>query len=390
MNTSRFLPALLLLLLGYAPSGRTEPRTGPCSIEQAKAWRQREGWRIGCNYLPSTAINQHEMWHSGTWDPATIASEIELASKTGLNTFRVYLHDRTFNDNPEGFLARMDEFIGTCSANGIKPIFVFFDSCWLCPAQVPDLIPAPRPGTHNSGWLQSPGATAVRGYAGNPELQDRLRVYVQTVLRRFGEDERVLAWDLFNEPGNRAHRRFDDAGAEIPGEQREPATPDGDLALLRDAFKWAWEVNPSQPLTSGVWTWFRAEDHAIAKEQLQSSDIITFHCYSNLEGVKKVLETVRAQADGRPVICTEYMARKAGSTFEAVLPYLAAEDIGAIHWGFVDGKSQTRYSWASWKTPETEDSPWFHDLYLRDGTPYRAEEVELLRKISAGKKASAR
>ncbi|MFZ9938086.1 MAG: 1,4-beta-xylanase [Luteolibacter sp.] len=394
--TMKSILSLAILSLAVPHTVRAEPRAGAdtqagtaiagrWTVERINQWQQRHGWLVGCNYLPATAINQHEMWSAKTWDPATIARELDLARDTGFNTLRVYLHDRTHAEDPAGLLNRMDEFLKMSSTRGIKPMFVFFDACWLPPNKMPTLIPEPRPGTHNSGWLQSPGYDLVQGYASDPRLQERLKSYVQAVLRKFAADSRVRCWDLFNEPGNAAHLRFNDQGGENPGEHRAPFTFDGDLALLKDVFRWARDVAPSQPLTSGVWKWERAEDHPIARTQLENSDIISFHSYSALGRMKKSVQTLRAGAGGRPLLCTEYMARHTGSTFEDILPFLAAENIGAINWGFVDGKSQTRYSWGSWRKPESPDAQWFHDIYQRDGKPYRPGEVELIRRISREK-----
>ena len=265
---------------------------------------------------------------------------------------------------------------------------MFFDDCWLCPTQSPTLIPAPRPGTHNSCWLQSPGSELVRGYPGDAALKQRLHTYVHTVLSRFAEDPRILAWDLYNEPGNRATIRFDDKGAEIPGDRRATPTPEGTKALLEDVFAWAWEVNPAQPLTSGVWSWLRPGDHPIARVQYDRSDVISFHNYGNLQDMRKTVTMVRAHAQGRPIICTEYMARPTGSTFQDILPFLAAENISAINWGFVSGKSQTICSWTSWKSPELPPRRWFHDIYHPDGKAYDPAEVECIRKTSAAKTTS--
>lgn len=51
-----------------------------------------------------------------------------------------------------------------------------------------------------------------------------------------------------------------------------------------------------------------------------------------------------------------------------------------INWGFVAGKSQTIYPWDSWdRAYPTEPPVWFHDIFRADGTPYRPQEVELIR-----------
>ncbi|MEN9360444.1 MAG: hypothetical protein RL095_1979 [Verrucomicrobiota bacterium] len=389
---------ILLILLAWpgvlaapaAESGQgVEPSASPgrWTLEQIQEWQGRTAWRLGANFLPSTAINQVEMWDTKTFDEATIGRELDLARDTGFNSLRVFLHDLSYAEDPAGFLKRMDAFLALCEARGIKPMFVFFDDCWLCPTQVPKLVPASRPGTHNSGWLQSPGSELVRLYPRDRGLQLRLRDYVKAVIGRYAEDPRVLAWDLYNEPGNRAHRRFDEQGREIPGERREETAFDGNCALLLDAFRWAREARPKQPLTSGVWSWMTPESHPVARIQLEQSDFISFHNYAPLKSLQATVASLRQVAAGRPLMCSEYMARPVGSTFEAILPYLASENISAFNWGFVDGKSQTRCSWGSWKHPELDPRLWFHDIYRRDGSPYRPAEVELIRKIAAAKQA---
>ncbi len=86
---------------------------------------------------------------------------------------------------------------------------------------------------------------------------------------------------------------------------------------------------------------------------------------------------------GRPLLCTEYMARPAGSTFDPNLGFLLEQGIGALNWGFVDGKSQTKYPWDSWKAPyEGEPPTWFHDIFRKDGSPYDPQEVAYIRKLT--------
>ena len=67
------------------------------------------------------------------------------------------------------------------------------------------------------------------------------------------------------------------------------------------------------------------------------------------------------------------------------------EEVGSFDdyiWGFVDGKSQTRLPWDSWKKPYTGDEPpiWFHEVLRGDGTPYRKAEVDLIKRLTAAPK----
>jgi len=82
------------------------------------------------------------------------------------------------------------------------------------------------------------------------------------------------------------------------------------------------------------------------------------------------------------------MARSEGSTFAGTLPIAAKYRIGAFNWGLVQGKTQTIYPWNSWQKPyEREPTPWFHDIFRRDGSPYDPAETALLRKMSDTKRA---
>jgi hypothetical protein len=57
--------------------------------------------------------------------------------------------------------------------------------------------------------------------------------------------------------------------------------------------------------------------------------------------------------------------------------------VAAFNWGLVDGKSQTIYPWDSWnKSYDAAPALWFHDIFRRDGKPYRPQEVAYIRAIT--------
>jgi hypothetical protein len=250
---------------------------------------------------------------------------------------------------------------------------VLFDSCW---DPSPHLGPQhpPIPGIHNSGWVQSPGAAALA----DPNQYSRLKAYVHGIVSAFAHDDRILAWDLWNEPG------ADNAGSYSNQELKDKTARV--IALLPQVFQSAREANPSQPLTSGVWGVDTSPDGSalgeLQKIQLRESDIITFHNYTWPEYFRREVTWLRKY--NRPVICTEYMARSVGSTFDAVLPIAKQEHVGAINWGFVAGKTQTYLPWESWEHPYINSQPpvWFHEVLRPDGTPYRQTEVELIRQLT--------
>jgi hypothetical protein len=119
----------------------------------------------------------------------------------------------------------------------------------------------------------------------------------------------------------------------------------------------------------------------IDRLQLDESDVITFHSYDPIDGMKTRVQNLRRY--NRPVICTEYMARPRGSTFDPVMTFLKEQKVGAYNWGFVAGKTQTIYPWDSWRQNYTaEPEVWFHDIFRTDGTPFDQKEVDFIRRTT--------
>lgn len=343
---------------------------------QANDWYAKQPWLVGSNFVPAYAVNEIEMWQASTFDPKEIDRELRWAQSLGMNTMRVFLHNLLWEQDPKGFKHRIDVFLEICARHKIRPIFVLFDSVWN-PNPHLGPQPAPRPGVHNSQWVQSPGAKALENPADYPQLE----AYVKGVVGAFGKDNRVLAWDIWNEPDNTNESSY---GNEEPRNKVQLV-----LQLLPRAFAWARAAKPEQPLTSGVWhgDWSNPKQlEPMAKEQLELSDINSFHDYgppSEFETRVKWL-----QQYGRPIICTEYMARPLGSTFQSILPIAKRNKVGAINWGFVAGKTQTNLPWDSWQHPYVNGPPkvWFHDIFYSNGKPYSEAEVRFIRKMTGAAK----
>lgn len=339
---------------------------------EANAWYARQPWLVGADFLPSTAINELEMWQAATFDPTTIDRELGWAEGAGMNTMRVFLHNLVWEQDPKGFTERINTFLTIAARHHIRPVFVLFDSCW---DPYPKLGPQhpPIPGVHNSGWVQAPGAEMLS----DPKQYPRLEAYVKGVVGAFAKDNRVLAWDVWNEPDNMNEGSYN---AHEPKNKVVLV-----LALLPQVFAWARTEHPTQPLTSGVWhgDWSSLEKMPpMARVQIEESDVISFHNYGwpeDFEAHVKLLEQFH-----RPLIATEYMARGAGSTFDTVLPVAKKYHVGAINWGLVAGKSQTYLPWDSWQRPYVLQQPpiWFHDVFYADGRPYREREIEILRELT--------
>lgn len=346
------------------------------TTDQANAWYAKQKWLVGSNYIPADAINQLEMWQADSFNPAQIDKEMGWAQGLGMTTMRVFLHDALWAQDAPGFKKRIDAFLAISARHGIKPLFVLFDSCWDPNYKLGPQHP-PIPGVHNSGWVQSPGAKAMA----DPAQYGRLEAFVKGVVGAFAHDDRILGWDVWNEPDNTNASSYPDT---------TQARYDQVAFLLPKVFEWARSADPSQPLTSGIWHHDHWENlaslNSVEKTQLTQSDVISFHDYSwpeTFEARAKSLETY-----GRPVICTEYMARGAGSTFDTILPIGKKRNVGMINWGFVNGKTQTDMPWDSWQRPYTLRPPtlWFHDIFRADGTAYRAREIAIIKRLSAAPK----
>jgi hypothetical protein len=341
------------------------------SPAQATEWYDQQPWRVGSNYTPATAINQLEMWQADTFDSVAIDRELGWAQELGMNSMRVFLHNLLWEQDPKGLVKRIDVFLAIAARHHIRPLFVLFDSCWDPEPRLGPQHP-PIPGVHNSGWVQAPGRARLQDVSQYSKLQ----AYVEGVIGRFAKDERILGWDVWNEPDN-------DGGGNYGPEEGKQRLVAG---LLGQVFDWAQGQNPIQPLTSGLWRdddWSPGHLSAIEQIQIGRSDVISFHDYNWPEVFERRVKLL--QTYDRPLLCTEFMARGNGSTFDGSLPIGKRNNVAMFNWGFVDGRTQTRLPWDSWQKPYTRDEPplWFHEVLRKDGTPYRQAEAELIRRLAA-------
>lgn len=346
------------------------------SSEKAWDWYDKQPWYIGANFNPSSSINQLEFWQEDTFDPETIERELKWSEELGMNLHRVYLHNLLWEQDSIGFLNRLEIYLNLAQKHKIKTMFVLLDDVWH-PIPKLGVQPEPVPHVHNSGWVQSPGAEIL----GDTTRHHELEPYIKGVLGHFANDDRVLVWDVYNEPDNVAGQP---GRRELEVENKAIYS----LILLTKVMSWAREVNPGQPLTTGIWkgniTHWGTPDSlpALDRYMLMNSDVISFHAYDGeIENVKKKITEL--QKYNRPLFCTEYLARGAGNTFQKVLPILKKDKIAAINWGFVAGKTNTIYPWKSWDSTFTsEPKIWHHDILRQDGAAYSEDEVDFLKEIT--------
>jgi hypothetical protein len=342
----------LFIITFFFAQAAVAQRSKTWTAKEANDWYVDQGWLVGANFVPSTAINQLEMWQAESFDTATINRELGWAENIGFNTLRVFLHNLVWENDARRFKQRINTFLTIASQHHIKPLFVFFDDCWN-PEPVYGKQPNPKAGVHNSGWVRSPGKSVHNDSA----RWKILEAYVKDILTAYKNDKRILLWDLYNEPGNSNYGM-------------------NSLPLLKKIFQWARAIRPSQPLTAGIWFQKFPQINAF---QLDNSDVISFHNYDDTALMIKAIDSL--QKRGRPVICTEYMARKNNSLFLTHLSVLKHKNVGAINWGFVSGKSNTIFPWGS-KEGSPEPTVWFHDIFRKDGTPFNPDETKLIKELT--------
>ncbi len=335
----------------YARIGNYQ--AGRWSEQRARDWYRDAGPIVGCNYLPRTAVNMTEMWQADTFDPETIDQELGWARKAGYNSIRVFIQYLVWKQDPDGLKKRMEEFLAIANKHRVRVMLVPFCDCSFA-GREPYLGKQddPRPGVPNGGWVPSPGLKRVVDRGTWPALEK----YIKDLVGRFGGDRRVLIWDLYNEPGQ--------AGL---GEKSMP--------LVAASFRWAREMHPEQPLTAGVWTHFK---NRMSIAQFKLSDVISFHTYLKPAAVVEQIEICKQFK--RPMICTEWLMRQHGNTFQTILPLFARHQIGSYHWGLVAGRTQTYMHWES-KPGDPMPKVWQHDMFRADGTLYDPREIYLQRKF---------
>jgi hypothetical protein len=348
------LPALAMIMNSCCPTAETNEGNGQWSIEKANAWQEETGWLNGVNFLPSTASNALEFWQKETFDPETIDLELGWAEDMGFNIVRVWLNSLVWQDDPDAYKGRIDEFLTICDSHGIGVMFVFFCDCFN-PNSSLGPQPDPLPRVHNSRWVQDPSGDLRTD---TTSLYVWLEEYVTDIVSTYKDDHRILVWDLYNEP----------RGADFP--------------LVRNAFKWAREVNPSQPLTTCL---FR--DQGMNRFLVKNADIITYHNYRNLLDHATVVRYLDLQL--RPMICTEWMARHFDSKFQNILPFLQKANVGAISWGLVAGRTNTHLPRSMPNLEElipedgSEPELWFHDILRKDGTPFDQVEIDTIKAVNS-------
>ncbi len=354
------------------------------TIEQAKAWQNQYSWLCGFNYIPASAINWTEMWQAESFDLPQIKKELCWAKDAGFNALRTNLPFIVWEHDRDGLLKRIAQFLEVCEDNHIYVMLTLMDDCGFS-GEHPFLGPQkePRSNIHNSQAAASPGRNKVIDQHCWPLIKD----YIMDIIQTFSDDQRIIIWDLYNEPANRTI--FTDVGKEA---EFDAALEDYGLQLMEKSFDWARKINPKQPLTVGGWHVSQHKggrfcffDHKIDQQAFKLSDIISFHAYVPLNIVVQMISTLKQYH--RPILCTEWLARHASSYLTEQLPLFKENHIGCYQWGLVNGRTQTHLPWSSIQArfPDYQKL-WFHDFFHFDGRAYDEKEAILVHELSRPKR----
>ena len=353
--------------------------------ERAWQWYNSRPWIMGCNHVTGSVRNRIEMWQDETFAESLRKTEreFELAARTGFNAIRVMLPFFVWKHQREKFLEHLKEYVECASRNGLGVMIVLFNDC-LIPKRIADRTPPPKFGPQPDPDWGYHGGTKVTPFDGSrevgwwdgddPAIWPEKEAYVRDLVGLFGRDERILMWDIWNEPGNN---------------NRETRS----LPLMEKVFGWVRELNPIQPLTACAWdfegnyqvppTFYDnpMSISAVERRAIELSDIITFHCYGKYDNVRFVTEQLKKFH--RPIMNTEWLHRILHNNVEDILPYFAREHIGSFHWGLVNGYGQFHEPWEFLRSLADKHDwamdRWQHDIYRSDFTPYDEKEIAIFK-----------
>ena len=353
--------------------------------EKAWEWYNSRPWIRGFNYVPADCSGWVEMWqeYNHAEKVETMRRELALAKQIGFNAVRQFLAFDVWMYQRESFLKNVEEFLEICHENGLGVLFVlisdggrpkkkpdfgeinagvFHGSFKVDARMIPGIFPCKDPYVPAAAPA-APAAKPAPLYSpvDEPELAEKFYEYCEDLASRYAKDERVIVWNIWNEPGNSSR---------------------GTLSVphMKRAFEIFRSHDPIQPLCADVWrmpkTNILTEEEATA---IELSDIISYHDYGSLDHSVRVIEFLRQYE--RPMLNTEWLHRVQFNNVATHLPLYYNNNVGVFNWGFVNGKFKGHEPWeACWrryaKGEKLEMTKWQHDLLRPNYRPYDPEEIK--------------
>ena len=371
-----------LLALAVA-GGAFAARNEPWPKEKAWAWYDAQPWIRGCNYMPASCATLLDQWQELGSEARfeELERELALAESIGFNTLRLCVELEAFGvwlEEHDGFMARFERYLTVMKKHGLRAIVMLGNDC-MRPKQIWKL-PKPGPQTYDIGYHGGrklsqhgsfPGAVGF-SQVDDPEMKPKFFRMCEELMTKYRDDDRILFWNLWNEPGN-ANR--------------------GTVSVepMKELFELAWKIDPKQPLAADVWCGSYGTDPNDPNQAQvwagRLSDIVSYHCYEDYETQVRVIRLLK-RAYGRPLLNTEWLARIKHCDVATCYPLFYIERIGAVNWGFVAGKFQTYEPWEGMWSALEKDVPvsrtwdltkWFHDLFRPSLRPYDPKEIETIK-----------
>lgn len=350
------------------------------SKEKIWEWYNSKPWIRGCNYMSADCANRIDQWQQYKFEERfeTTKKELALMSKLGYNSIRIIPEFFVWKEEHDGFMERFERYIELANQNGISCMVVLGNDC--CPPKE-EALERLHLGEQHVDWgyhggrkVSQHGKFDGAGYSilDEPKSAEKYYEFVREIVEKYKNDERIIIWDVFNEPGN---------------SKRDSMS----LLHMKKFLEIIRNIDPIQPLTIAIWSQLTNFEklREIEKFGLENSDIISYHNYGSYENNIRELKLLKKY--DRPIINTEWLNRCGGNTIEELFPLFYLEKVGCYNWGFVAGKYQTYEPWNGiWNSyEENPDSiinnfdftKWFHDIYRPSHNPYNPKETELIKRF---------
>jgi len=216
----------------------------------------------GFNYFASYASTLEEMW--GNYKQEVWSYEMAIARRAGANTIRFWLSPKVYGRNPKQFLRNLEQALSAARDNNLLCIPVLFNA-----------------------WRTSRPEWAVGHITAEDmcaEKRKGFERYVRAVVSRFKDDQRVLMWEICNEP---------DLYADL-----QPFA----VEFCEHWYEFIKRIGARQPVTIGL------ASVANLERFVHCQDILNFHFYDTEEvAIRRVIQIAKdvSWRYGKPVFCSE-------------------------------------------------------------------------------------
>lgn len=200
---------------------------------------------------------------------------------------------------------------------------------------------------------------------GNQPMEEYEQI-IRTVVRAYADEDRIVFWDLWNEP------RFEDR--EETYEQ---------LDIIEQMVEWCRSENLRQPITSSIiWATIKEDSKSLKRmaEVESMMDIHNFHYYNCAinfgENIYRMMDFLKKLGD-RPMVATECLTRTNGSGIPSTFAAFSKYHVNFYIWGLYVNDRNWETRWGE-STYDPYD-PMFHNILYSDGDAYDSREIDMIR-----------